>query len=112
MLAVLGAVSIVKRVTVVDADVDPWNPRAVEWARVNRMRLERDILLIPGVSADRSEPMEHAGTVTKIGFDATARAGDRAEGIERATPPAAALDAARRWLAENLAKDEQTWLNR
>jgi 2,5-furandicarboxylate decarboxylase 1 len=111
MLAVLGAVSIVKRVTVVDADVDPWNPRAVEWARVNRMRLERDILLIPGVSADRSEPMEHAGTVTKIGFDATARAGDRAEGIERATPPAAALDAARRWLAENLAKDEQTWLN-
>jgi 4-hydroxy-3-polyprenylbenzoate decarboxylase len=111
MLAVFGAVSIVKRVTVVDADIDPWNPRSVEWARVNRMRFERDILLLPDVGADRSEPMEAAGTVTKIGFDATARPGDRAEGIERAMPPAAALDAARRWLAEHLAKDEQTWLN-
>jgi 2,5-furandicarboxylate decarboxylase 1 len=110
MFAVFAAVSIVKRVTVVDADIDPWNPRAVEWARMNRMRFERDILLLPDVGADRSEPMEEGGMVTKIGFDATARAGDRSEGVDRAAPPPSALDSARQWLAANLADKERQWL--
>jgi 4-hydroxy-3-polyprenylbenzoate decarboxylase len=110
MFAVFAAVSIAKRVTVVDADIDPWNPAAVEWARVNRMRLERDILLIPGAGTDRSEPMEDRGRVTKIGFDATAKAGDRAEGVERATPPSAQVDSARHWLVEHLPCERRTWL--
>ena len=110
MMAVFGAVSIVKRVTVVDADIDPWNLTAVEWARIHRMRLERDILLIPGAGADRSEPMEDGGRVTKIGFDATARAGDRAEGFERALPPPAELAAARDWFLDHLAEDRRPWL--
>jgi 2,5-furandicarboxylate decarboxylase 1 len=110
MLAVFAAVSIVKRVTVVDADVDPWNPVAVEWARVNRMRLERDILLIPGAGADRSEPMEDGGMVTKVGFDATARAGDRAEGVDKASAPAAVVEAARTWLQSQLPPEKRPWL--
>jgi 4-hydroxy-3-polyprenylbenzoate decarboxylase len=47
MFAAFAAVSLVKRVTVVDADIDPWDAVAVEWARVNRMKLERDLLLVP-----------------------------------------------------------------
>lgn len=102
MLAALAAVSIIKRVTVVDADVDPWDATAVEWARTNRMRLERDLLLVPLAGADRSEPLEAGGLVTKVGFDATAKPADRAEGIERALPPRSIRDEARRWLIENV----------
>jgi 4-hydroxy-3-polyprenylbenzoate decarboxylase len=100
----------VKRVTVVDADIDPWDAVAVDWARVNRMKLERDLLLVPYAGTDRSEPMEEGGLVTKAGFDATAKPGDRVEGIERALPPQAQRDAARTWLINNVASQKRRWL--
>ena len=52
------------------------------------MKLERDLLLVPHSGTDRSEAMEQDGLVTKAGFDATAKKGDRVEGIDRALPPA------------------------
>ncbi len=110
MFAVFAAVSIVKRVTVVDEDIDPWDPVAVEWARTNRMRLERDLLLIPNAGTDRSEPLEVGGLVTKAGFDATAKAGDRAEGNERARPPPEVTRAVRQWLTDNLPPEQRRWL--
>jgi 4-hydroxy-3-polyprenylbenzoate decarboxylase len=110
MFAAFAAVSLVKRVTVVDADIDPWNPVAVDWARVNRMKLERDLLLVPHAGTDRSEAMEEAGLVTKAGFDATAKADDRAEGIERALPPQAQREAARTWLINNVPAEMRGWL--
>jgi 4-hydroxy-3-polyprenylbenzoate decarboxylase len=54
--------------------------------------------------------MEDGGLVTKAGFDATAKKGDRAEGIDRALPPAAMSEAARRWFTENLPAARRTWL--
>jgi 2,5-furandicarboxylate decarboxylase 1 len=110
MFAIWAAVSIVKRITVVDTDIDPWDAVAVDWARTNRMRLERDLLLVPQSGADRSEPMEQAGLVTKAGYDATAKSGDRAEGIERALPPTAACRAAIEWLRANLPPERRRWL--
>ena len=110
MFAAFAAVSLVKRVTVVDADIDPWDPAAVDWARVNRMKLERDLLLVPHAGTDRSEAMEDGGLVTKIGFDATAKAGDRVEGIDRALPPLPHRDAARRWLTDNVPLEKRGWL--
>jgi 4-hydroxy-3-polyprenylbenzoate decarboxylase len=110
MFAAFAAVSLVKRVTVVDADIDPWDPVAVDWARVNRMKLERDLLLVPHAGTDRSEPMEDGGLVTKAGFDATAKAGDRVEGIERALPPPAQREAARTWLMDTLPSEKRRWL--
>jgi len=110
MFAIWAAVSIVKRITVVDTDIDPWDPVAVDWARTNRMRLERDLLLVPQSGADRSEPMEHGGLVTKAGYDATAKSGDRAEGIERALPPAAVSRAAADWLRTQLPPERRRWL--
>jgi len=110
MFAAFAAVSLVKRVTVVDADIDPWDAVAVEWARVHRMKLERDLLLIPHAGTDRSEAMEEDGLVTKAGFDATAKNGDRVEGIDRALPPAAALEAAKRWLTENIPASKRQWM--
>ncbi|MBX3539451.1 MAG: UbiD family decarboxylase [Chelatococcus sp.] len=90
-----GAVNIVKSVTVVDEDIDPWDLAAVDRARCARMKGDRDIVIVPAVSADRSEPLEHGGLITKIGYDATAKDGDRPEGITQALPPAEFLDAAR-----------------
>jgi 2,5-furandicarboxylate decarboxylase 1 len=110
MFAVFAAVSIVKRVTVVDEDIDPWDPVAVDWARTNRMRLERDLMLIPNAGADRSEPMEAGGLVTKAGFDATAKEGDRLEGNERARPPQPVTEAVKQWLRDNLAPEHRRWL--
>jgi 4-hydroxy-3-polyprenylbenzoate decarboxylase len=110
IFAAFAAVSLVKRVTVVDSDIDPWDPVAVDWARVNRMKLERDLLLLPHAGTDRSEPMEGDGLVTKAGFDATAKAGDRVEGIERALPPEAHRNAARAWLMSNLPSEKRGWL--
>jgi 4-hydroxy-3-polyprenylbenzoate decarboxylase len=95
IFACWGAVNIVKTVTVVDADVDPWDLAAVDRARSARMKGERDIVIVPGVSADRSEPLEKDGLITKIGYDATAKPGDRPEGIAPALPPRDFLDAAR-----------------
>ena len=68
-----GAVSIVKNVTIVDADVDPWDLEAVELAKLTRMRAERDILIVTDLPADRSEPQEDGGMVTKVGYDATCK---------------------------------------
>jgi 4-hydroxy-3-polyprenylbenzoate decarboxylase len=110
MFAAFAAVSIVKRVTVVDSDIDPWDAVAVDWARMNRMKLERDLLLLPQSGCDRSEPMEQGGLVTKSGYDATAKTGDRVEGIQRALPPAANLDKARQWFLDTLAPDQRPWL--
>ena len=110
MTAVFEAASIVKRVTVVDDDIDPWNAVAVEWARTNRMRLERDLILLPNSRSVRSEPMEHGGEVTKAGFDATAKPHDRIEGNELARPPAQAREAADRWLRTHLPAERRTWL--
>ena len=108
--AAFAAVSMVKRVTVVDADIDPWDAAAVDWARMNRMRLERDLMLLPHSGTDRSEPMEEGGLVTKAGYDATAKAGDRKEGNARALPPAEALADARAWLRATLPADRRGWL--
>lgn len=82
-----GAVSIIKNITIVDGDVDPWDTEAVELAKATRMRAERDILIVQDLPADRSEPQEAGGMVTKVGYDATIRPSDRKEGFDKALPP-------------------------
>lgn len=102
MFAVWAAVSLIRTVTVVDADVDVWDHTEVEWARTAYARPDRDLLVVPGGVADRSEPLELAGRVAKLGIDATRKAVDRAD-HRQAAPPAAALEAARRALRQALA---------
>lgn len=96
-----GAVSIVKSVTVVDADVDPWDLEAVELAKSTRMRVERDILIVPGMTADRSEPQEDGFLVSKIGYDATCKPADRKEGYDKALPPAESYERMRAVIARS-----------
>ena len=100
MLAVWAAVNLVKQVIVVDDDIDPWDRLQVEWATATRVKPDRDFVVIPALRADRSEPLEHDGTITKLGIDATRSEGDRPDWA-LARPPAAALARAREILREN-----------
>ena len=104
MFAVWAAVNLIKRVTVVDDDINPWDPEQVEWACATRMRPERDLIVIPGVRTDRSEPLDEAGVITKLGIDATRRAQDRAD-WRGAQPPADAIKKARELLASTTNAD-------
>lgn len=92
ILGALSAVNLVKHVTVVDEDVDPWDEFAVRNAVMTRMRAERDIVIVPDMRTDRSEPMKLGGTITNYGFVATRRADDRPDWTP-ALPPAAAYEA-------------------
>jgi 4-hydroxy-3-polyprenylbenzoate decarboxylase len=76
-LAALEAVNLVKLVTLVDADVDPWDDAAVAHAVATRVHFDRDLHVFPGMRADRAEPLERGGTIAKLAIDATRHAGDR-----------------------------------
>jgi len=68
--------SSLKHVVVVDRDVDPFDPAAVEWAIATRFQADRDLIVLtdqPGSSLDpsgRHVPGEKARTA-KMGLDAT-----------------------------------------
>jgi 2,5-furandicarboxylate decarboxylase 1 len=100
MFAIWAAVNLIKQVTVVDDDIDPWDALQVEWANATRARPERDLVVIPGVRADRSEPLERDGVIGKLGIDATRKQADRPN-WEFARPPESALARAREILSEN-----------
>jgi UbiD family decarboxylase len=65
-----------KHVTVVDTDVNPYDPAEVEWAIATRFQADRDLVVLadqPGSSLDPSgthEPGKKARTA-KMGLDAT-----------------------------------------
>ena len=107
IFAVWAAVSLVKQVTVVDGDVDPWDPVAVEHAVATRMRPERDLIVVPGVQADRAEPLEKDGVVGKLGIDATAFTPDRSDWTP-ARPPDAVLARVRERIARQFGDSSAT----
>lgn len=102
MFAIWAAVNLVKQVVVVDADIDPWNAIQVEWAIATRMRADEDLIVVPGVRTDRSDPLERGGVIAKLGLDATRKAANRKDWTE-AKPPEAAMARARDLLAPILA---------
>lgn len=79
MLA-MGMVNLLKLVTVVEDDIDPEDPVAVEWSLAARFRGHEDLVVIPGVKADRCDPVHDDLIITKIGMIATTRPGDGASG--------------------------------
>ena len=100
VLLAMGQVNLIKLVIVVDDDIDIESPCQVEWALAARFRGNEDLVVIPGVTADRCDPVHEQLTVTKIGMIATTRPGD-GEPLtrsERVNPPPAILDRVRREL--------------
>lgn len=99
MLA-MGQVNLLKLVIVVDDDIDPADWTQVEWALAAHFRGEEDLIVVPGVKADRCEPQERDLTVTKIGLVATTRPGAGAPGskFELARPPSEVWERVKREL--------------
>lgn len=99
MFAAWASVNLLKNLVVVDADIDPLDPVQVDWAINTRTRFERDLVVVPGVRADRSDPMAVEGLIAKLGIDATETAGDR-EDWTIAAPPRQVLERVRAELRE------------
>lgn len=71
-----------KRVIIVDEDVDIYDDKDVEWALATRFQADRDMLKVKRARGSSLDPS--AGeTTTKLGLDATKPLGG--EGFERAT---------------------------
>ncbi|MDR5657185.1 UbiD family decarboxylase [Halodesulfurarchaeum sp. HSR-GB] len=96
-LAALAAHPSMKRVVVVDEDIDPADPDAVEWAVATRVQADQDIETVEnakGSSLDPSQDFE-TGTLTKWLVDATVPSNrDRAEFTEATVPGATEISLA------------------
>jgi 4-hydroxy-3-polyprenylbenzoate decarboxylase len=101
MFAIWAAVNVIKQVIVVNDDIDPWDSVAVEWAIATRAKPDRDLVVVPGVRADRSEPLEQGGMIAKLGVDATRHDGDRQD-WRGARPPEPVIKRARELLRANM----------
>jgi UbiD family decarboxylase len=74
IMAVFGADLYMKRVIVVDKDVDIFNERQVNWAVATRCQPDRDILIIPNARGSDLDPStKEDGYTAKWGVDATAK---------------------------------------
>jgi UbiD family decarboxylase len=74
ILAVLGADLYMKRVVVVDHDVDIFNDRQVNWAIATRCQPDRDIVVVSNARGSDLDPSTREdGNTAKWGVDATAK---------------------------------------
>ena len=81
-MAALGAHPSLKRVVVVDDDIDIHDAQQVEWAIATRVQSDRDVIVIPGCRGSSLDPSRDtsASTTAKWIIDATIPQGaDRAE---------------------------------
>ena len=74
ILAVLGADLYMKRVVVVDQDVDIFDDRQVTWALATRCQPDRDVAIITNARGSDLDPSaKEDGYTAKWGVDATAK---------------------------------------
>ena len=80
-----------KGIIVVDTDIDVQDPREVEWAVFTRFQVDRDLMIIAGLTGFALDPSAEGGMTSKWGVDATMPLGDAAK-YERIAPPAWAME--------------------
>ena len=102
ILLAMGQVNLLKLVIVVDDDIDPEDATQVEWSLAARFRGHEDLIVLPGMKADRCDPVHQNLTVTKVGLVACTRPGDgeRGSSSEFARVPAAILSEVRARLGQ------------
>ena len=72
IMAALSAHPSLKHCTVVDTDVDVFDPQDVEYAIATRLKGDRDLMIVANVRGSSLDPVaESDGTTTKVGVDAT-----------------------------------------
>ncbi|MGH9992751.1 MAG: UbiD family decarboxylase [Nitrososphaera sp.] len=74
LLAAFASHPSLKMATVVDEDIDPTDPVAVEYAIATRCQADRDFVIIPRVKGSSLDPSSDQTNLltTKVGIDATA----------------------------------------
>ncbi|WP_342535888.1 UbiD family decarboxylase [Sporosarcina sp. FSL K6-3508] len=72
IMATFAAFPPLRRVTIVDEDVNIYDPEDIEWALATRHDPERDMILISDARGHELNPITNDGIGTKIGIDATA----------------------------------------
>ncbi|TAM60925.1 UbiD family decarboxylase [bacterium] len=88
MLAAFSGANEIKRVVVVDEDIDVGDAADVEWAIANRVQPQRDVTIVAGALGSSLDPSAAAGGVTgKWGIDATIPVGDDRSRYERIRTP-------------------------
>ncbi len=75
ILAALGADLYMKRIVVVDHDIDVFDDRAVNWAIATRCQPDRDVMIVSGTRGSDLDPSTagNDGYSSKWGVDATAK---------------------------------------
>jgi UbiD family decarboxylase len=63
-MAALSAHPSLKKVVVVDADIDIYDPQAVEWATATRMQPDRDLTVVAGARGSSLDPSRDPETET------------------------------------------------
>jgi UbiD family decarboxylase len=71
VLAALGAHPSMKRVIVVDSDIDIFDDRQVEWALATRFQADEDLIIIPEARGSSLDSSAKNGVTHKVGIDAT-----------------------------------------
>lgn len=102
IILAMGQINLFKLVTVVEDDIDPEDPAQVEWSLAARFRGHEDMVVLPGMKADRCDPVHDNLTITKIGLVACTRPGDGERGTlsEFACAPQSVLASVRASLAD------------
>jgi 2,5-furandicarboxylate decarboxylase 1 len=83
-----------KHVFVVDADIDIYDPRQVEWAMATRFQGDKDMIVLPRERGSSLDPSADTGThlTTKIGFDLTRPLKAKGKNFEKAPFPEVELE--------------------
>lgn len=71
MFAAFSSSQEVKRVVVVDGDVDIFDPVDVEWAIATRFQAASDAVIVPRALGNKLDPSSDDGISDKMGLDAT-----------------------------------------
>lgn len=89
LMAAFAAHPSLKMATVVDTDIDPTDPVAVEYAIATRSQADRDIIIMPNAKGSSLDPSSDQTNLltTKLGIDATASLLKPKEGFEIAKIP-------------------------
>jgi len=89
MVFMLANNTYIKRVVMVDDDIDVYNPREVEWALATRFQPDTDLVVLPDLLGSPLDPSTHPGYLTsKMGMDAT-KPSDAFEKFEKISVPPA-----------------------
>ena len=71
IIAALSAHPSLKRVVVVDDDIDIFDPNDVEWAISTRVQADEDLIIIPNCKGSSLDPSARDSITCKWGIDAT-----------------------------------------